>query len=109
MINISVNLQVYIWPGKFHGILRSPSITAWEFSFNIEAKKSELLLEMLASVLDPFLNMVVCILENRRPDVVLQVAHQISFSRLFLPFEHLNLISECTLVPLLSYLCIHVK
>ena len=40
VFNISGKLQVSIWSGKFHGILKSPSTVGWDFSFNTEVKKS---------------------------------------------------------------------
>ena len=40
VFSISAELQVSLWTGEFHGILKSPSILGWEFLFNTEVKKS---------------------------------------------------------------------
>ena len=69
VVSISAKLQVSVWSGEFHGILKSPSVEGWKFSFNIEVKRSENSSRNV-SVCTVFFNMVVCILEKRRPDLV---------------------------------------
>ena len=108
VLSISAMLPVSIWSDEFHGILKCPSIVGWEFSFNTKLRSQEILPEKLAFALDSFLIMLVCKLKQRKPVEAWQLVHQMIFYTV-LTFWTFNPHLWMHIVPLLSYLYIHVR
>ena len=70
MFCISISLQVFIWSGEFHGILKSCIIIGCKFSVIMMLRNLQILLKMYTFAEDSSLSRVGCKLKQIKSVVV---------------------------------------